>query len=112
MKKSTNKQIAFAILLMFLFYPLGLLLLIFWIKWGGFEKMITALAVLGLGIILWGIFASGLLVALNPIQKLNDARIDSCRQECSGSSDSKCMTKCMDKFEPIPTSINGNVNNY
>lgn len=95
-KKSSNSKIALVILLLFLFYPLGLLFLIFWIKWGRFEKVITAFATLGAWFLIMGtIIAPALLISINPAKIIREANTKQCTIDCQSSENPNCVEKCV-----------------
>lgn len=103
MHRSSNAKISVAVLLLLIFYPIGLLFLIFAVKWGRFEKVITAFATLGAWFfILGGIIAPALLVAINPLKIIREANVRQCNVECQSSKNPNCVEKCVqEKSEAI-----------
>lgn len=97
-KQSSAGQIALTIFLMFVFFPLGILLLIFWIKWGTAEKVVTTILVLIIGLFLWSFVSTAMLVALNPVAKLQEAKVTTCTAQCEGNDDLHCVDKCVESL--------------
>lgn len=97
-KRSSNKQIAFVIILLLLFYPLGLMLLLFWIKWGRFEKFITALSTLGLLVLVAIQMGVIYLIRSGLNAALKQNVVISCTPKCFGAINrDQCIDECVEE---------------
>lgn len=96
--QSSNSKIVLIVMLLIFLYPVGLLLLIFWIRWGRMEKIITAFTTLGAWFLIYGtIIAPALLIAIDPIEKIREANAKQCAIECQSSENPSCVSECMEQ---------------
>lgn len=82
-----TKTIIVVLLLVFV-YPIGLILMYIWMKWPGWVKLILSLPVV---LLVLGIVASVLLVAINPAAQVRKAN---CVKSCEASQ-GECYQRCI-----------------
>jgi len=89
---SEDTKTIITILTLVLVYPVGLIFMFIWMKWKWWVKLLVTLPVT---LFIIGIFASIVLVAINPTAQLEKAR---CATNCQGDPQIEiCMNACLQK---------------
>src|SRR3989338_3605280 len=100
-RKSSNavsedtKTIVTTLVLLFA-YPAGLILMWVWPAWSKWVKWVITLPVV---LIVVGIFAAIVLVAINPTSKLQTAQKTYCAKECAKNpGETSCFEACVRQY--------------
>lgn len=94
----TWKTVVVVLALLFL-WPIGLILMIIWMKWPAWAKILVAIATAWAALMIVGFFAGLLVALLNPKVLIQKAQIQQCTAECQSTADKNtCMTACLVKL--------------
>jgi hypothetical protein len=89
-EKPENIKTIFTVILLVLIYPIGLILMWIWMKWPRWAKIVISLP---LFLAILGIVVSALLMTINPIKQLNQAK---CAEQCASSENVNiCRDTCL-----------------
>jgi hypothetical protein len=91
---SNDTKTIITVLLLLLMFPIGLLLMWFWVKWPVWVKIVISLPILIIPILL-----ASLLIAVNPSKAIRQA---DCVKMCQAASDNQgCIRSCL--LSPTPS---------
>src|SRR3989344_1370316 len=92
---SQDTKTIIVVLLLIFFFPIGLVLMWFWVKWPIWAKILISVPVLFFGLILVGLFGVATLTFMNPPANIQKAR---CVSKCETSVDkTACIQECGQK---------------
>lgn len=96
----TGKTIA-VILLLILFYPLGVILMAIWMKWHVGIKIAVAIVLPFILLMFLGIFSAILVAVIDPFEQIRKANIVTCQNKCEATAKDDCVAACIKKFPRI-----------
>lgn len=92
------------ILTLLLLWPIGLILMIIWMKWPAWAKILVAIATAWVALMIVGFFAGLLIALINPRGLVEKAQIQQCTAQCQSTTDrNTCMTACLEKLRTPST---------
>lgn len=92
----TGKTIA-VIVLLFLFYPIGVVLMAVWMRWHIGIKIAVAIIMPFILLFLLGIISSFLVAVIDPLAVMKKANLISCKTSCNTDTTNACVTTCLQK---------------
>lgn len=96
---STAKTV-FVIISLILFWPLGLVLMLVWMKWPVWIKIVVPIGMAFVALIVTSFIATLLVAFINPQAKVQMARLQLCANQCESETDqNKCVTDCVAEFD-------------
>lgn len=94
---SSDTRSIIAVLALLFAYPIGVIVMWFMTKWPKWVKFLITAPLIIIPFIAIGLVA--LVVAINPHDRIEQAKKASCEQQCSkDASSSACVTACMDRY--------------
>lgn len=100
-RMSEDTKAMITVLLSIFAFPIGLILMWFWVKWPVWVKVVISIPLLILPIIaIVGIFSAAVLSTVNPRAQIQKAE---CARQCETSSNKTlCAQTCLENLTPSP----------
>lgn len=95
---SEDTKAIITVLLLLFFPPIGFILMWFWTNW---PKWVKALVSAPLILFMLAIFATLMLIIINPVGQVKKAQELQCKQECIDNPESAaCIDQCLQQLIP------------
>lgn len=99
LNKPSGVKTIVTILMLFLLYPVGVIMMFVWMKWPTWVKIITTLVMLYVFFVIIGAVAGVVVQVTDPYGKIFEAQRRQCTAQCENASNATvCMTECLEKL--------------